>query len=91
MKFLVRSMQRAGLTEEENARLYSAMNDFYSRIPPNVTLECDYVRADRLGSYSVLDVPDRAALDAILVPFTGLVELETVEVVTTAESAPASS
>ena len=80
MKFLVHSDQRAGLTGEENRRLYGAMQAFYSEVPEGVTLECDYIKADRSGSYSVLDVPDRAALDAILAPFDGLVVLEVVEV-----------
>ena len=84
MKFLVHSDQRPGLTDEENRRLYGAMQDFYTGIPDGVTLECDYVKADRSGSYSVLDVPDRAALDAILEPFEGLVVLEIVEVLPSA-------
>ncbi len=80
MKFMVHSSQRPGLTEEENGRLYAAMQAFYGEIPEGVALECDYVKADRSGSYSVLDVPDRAALDAILAPFDGLVVVEVVEV-----------
>lgn len=86
MRFLVHSMQRPGLTDAENLRLYEAMGVFYAKIPAGVTLECDYVRADKLGSYSVLSVPDRAALDQILAPFDGLVVLDVVEVMTAQES-----
>lgn len=86
MRFLVRSMQRTGLTEAENKRLYAAMGEFYGNIPDGVTLECDYIRTDRLGSYSVLEVPDRATLDHILSPFEGLVNVEVVPVLTAAEA-----
>ncbi len=86
MRFLVHSTQRAGLTDAESSRLYEAMGAFYGSIPEGVTLECDYVRADKLGSYSVLCVPDRAALDRILAPFEGLVVLVVVEVLTSLEA-----
>ena len=80
MKFMVESTQVPDLSEAQLARLYEAMGQFYSSIPDGVTLECDYVRADRSGSWSVLDVPDRAALDAILAPFDGLVRVAVTEV-----------
>ncbi len=86
MRFLVHSMQRTGLTDDENRRLYEAMGVFYGNIPDGVTLECDYVRADKLGSYSVLSVPDRATLDQILAPFEGLVNVEVVSVQTAQEA-----
>ena len=83
MKFMVVSMQVPNLTAEQNARLYKAMGRFYPDVPDGVTLECDYIRVDKLGSYSVLDVPDRETLDEILEPFDGLVQVEVVEVGTT--------
>ena len=86
MRFLVHSMQVPNLSPEQNARLYQAMNAFYHQIPKGVTLECDYIRADKLGSYSVLDVPDRATLDRILAPFDGLVQAEVVPVLTAQEA-----
>jgi hypothetical protein len=86
MRFLVHSMQRPGLTPAETARLYAAMRVFYGDVPRGVTLECDYVRDDRRGSYSVLDVPDRATLDRILAPFAGLVDVDVVPVLTAAEA-----
>ena len=86
MRYHVHSMQRPGLTEAESRSLYEAMGVFYGAIPTGVTLECDYVRADKLGSYSVLSVPDRAALDRILAPFEGLVVLDIVEVLTVEEA-----
>lgn len=86
VRFLVVSEQVPGLSEAETARLYAAMKDFYEAVPDGVVLECDYVRADRRGSYSVLTVPDRAALDRILAPFEGLCRLQVVEVLTAAEA-----
>ena len=81
MRFLVHSMQRPGLIASERTRLYAAMAAFYAEIPPDVVLECDYIRADKLGSYSVLRVPDRAAVDRVLAPFEGLVDVDVVELV----------
>jgi hypothetical protein len=86
MRFLVQAMQRPDLTPDEHARLYAAMGEFYGGIPSGVTLECDYIRDDRRGSFSVLDVPDRATLDRILAPFAGLVEVQVVPVLTAAEA-----
>jgi hypothetical protein len=86
MRFLVHSMQVPNLSPEQNARLYQAMNAFYNEVPKGVTLECDYIRADKLGSYSVLDVPDRATLDRIMAPFDGLVKAEVVPVLTAQEA-----
>ena len=45
-------------------------------MPADVKLEADYILADRSGSYSVLTVPDRETLDAIMAPFAGLVVAE---------------
>ncbi len=86
MRFLVQAMQRPNLTPADTARLYAAMGEFYGAIPSGVTLECDYIRGDRRGSYSVLDVPDRATLDRILAPFDGLVDVQVVPVLTAAEA-----
>jgi hypothetical protein len=86
MKFMVQSMQRPNLTEADNARLYTAMNGFYTNIPEGVTLMSDFIRADKLGSYSVLEVPDRATMDAIMAPFDGLVIVDIVEVLTAKEA-----
>lgn len=90
MRFLVKADQVPGLNPAQRARLYEEMGRFYAAMPPGVTLECDYVRTDRLGSYSVLDVPDRATLDAILAPFAGLVNVEVVPVWTAREAMAAS-
>ncbi|MEZ4473217.1 MAG: DUF3303 family protein [bacterium] len=79
MRYLVHSEQRPDLTPAEIDRLYAAIADFYKAIPTEVVLETDYVKADQRGSYSVLSVPDRASLDAIMAPFRGLVEVEIVE------------
>lgn len=86
MRFLVQSVQRPHLDERQMERLYAAMNAFYTQVPPGVELECDYIRADRRGSYSVLRVPDRSTLDRILAPFEGLVEIDVVRVTTAAEA-----
>ncbi len=81
MRFMVQGRQPADLTDDQRRRLYAAMDVFYGDIPDGVTLECDYIRADKLGSYSVLSLPDRATLDRILAPFDGLVDVEVVELV----------
>ncbi|MBU0550989.1 hypothetical protein KKF91_21210 [Myxococcota bacterium] len=78
MRYMVVSNQVPNLTQEQNQRLYAAMGVFYNDIPADVTLEGDFIREDRLGSYSVLTVPDRATLDRILAPFDGLVQVEIV-------------
>ncbi len=85
MKFMVQSEQARQLDDEERAELYKRMGVFYGGIPEGVTLECDYIRADRLGSWSVLDVPDRATLDGILAPFDGYVRVTVTELVSGAD------
>lgn len=86
MRFLVRARQSRELSEEEQGRFYAAMTRFYEAMPAGVTLECDYVRADRRGSYSVLDVPERSVLDQVLEPFAEFVDLEVVPVLTAREA-----
>lgn len=86
MRFLVHSLQVPDLDDAQRGRLYAAMQRFYAHVPDGVTLECDYIKADRSGSYSVLDVPDRATLDAIMAPFEGLVRVEIVPVLTKEEA-----
>ncbi len=86
MRFLVRGRSRTDLDPEAQRRLGVAMNAFYTAPPEGVVLECDYILSDRSGSFSVLVVPDRAALDAVLGPFEGLVDLEVFEVITGAEA-----
>lgn len=76
MRYIVISRQRPNLSPEETARLYAAANQFYTGMPEGVKLEADYILADRTGSYSVVDVPDRATMDAIMAPFAGLVNAE---------------
>lgn len=76
MRYIVISRQRPNLSPEETARLYAAANQFYTGMPAGVKLEADYILADRTGSYSVVDVPDRATMDAIMAPFEGLVNAE---------------
>ncbi len=85
MRFMVVSSQVPNLDAEQTQRLYAAMGDFYGKVPPGVTLEGDYIKADRSGSYSILSVPDRATLDRIMAPFAGLVLVEIVEVKTMTE------
>jgi len=76
MRFIVCSRQRPDLTDDERQRLYAAAESFYTTMPADVKLEADYILADRSGSYSVLTVPDRETLDAIMAPFAGLVVAE---------------
>ncbi len=76
MRFIVCSRQRPDLTDDERQRLYAAANAFYTKMPADVKLEADYILADRTGSYSVLSVPDRETMDAIMAPFEGLVVVE---------------
>jgi hypothetical protein len=76
MRFIVVSRQRPNLSPEETARLYAAANTFYTAMPAGVKLEADFILADRTGSYSVVNVPDRATMDAIMAPFEGLVVAE---------------
>ena len=86
MRFMVQSMQRPNLTAEERDQLYGAMQVFYNNIPDGVKLIFDFIRADKLGSYSVLEVPDRATIDHIMAPFDGLVNAEIIEVLTVGEA-----
>ena len=86
MRFLVHSLQNNDLDANQKVRLYATMNKFYTDMPKGITLECDYILADRSGSYSVLEVPDRAALDAVLAPFDGLIKVEIFEVITSEEA-----
>lgn len=86
MKVLVKGTQRRDLDAEEMRRLYAAMNAFYTDIPDGVTLLFDLIRTDRKGSYSVLEVPDRETIERIVEPFSGLVEIELVEVITAEEA-----
>ncbi len=81
MKFMVQSEQVPDLDAAQRTQLYASMARFYGEIPEGVTLETDYIRADRQGSWSVLEVPDRAALDEILAPFEGLVRVTVTEVI----------
>lgn len=81
LRFMVCSEQIPDLPPERTAELYARMGEFYGAIPAGVVLECDYVRADRTGSWSVLAAPDRATLDRVLAPFEGLVLLSVHEVV----------
>lgn len=76
MRYIVVSRQRPNLSPEETTRLYAAANQFYTGMPPGVKLEADFILADRTGSYSVVSVPDRATMDAIMAPFEGLVVAE---------------
>lgn len=76
MRYIVVSRQRPNLTPDEQGRLYAAAQKFYTQMPPGVRLEADYILADRTGSYSVVDVPDRATMEAIMAPFDGLVVAE---------------
>ncbi len=76
MRFIVNSRQRPNLTPEETQRLYAAAGAFYTQMPPGTILEGDFILYDRTGSYSVLTVPDRETLDAIMAPFEGLVVVE---------------
>ena len=76
MRYIVHSRQRPNLTPEQLKRLYAAAEKLYTQIPPGVKLEADYILADRSGSYSVLTVPHRATLDAIMAPYEGLVIAE---------------
>jgi hypothetical protein len=88
MHFMVQSRQRPNMTGAETDRMHEAMAAFYANIPHGVTLECDYVHADKLGAYSVLRVPNRATLDGILAPFDGLVVVRVVEVLATTNGLP---
>jgi len=76
MRFIVCSRQRPALTEDEGQRLYAATEAFYREMPADVKLEADYILADRSGSYSVLTVPGRETMDALMAPFAGLVVAE---------------
>lgn len=76
MRYIVHSRQRPNLSPEELARLYAAAEKFYTQMPAGVKLEADYILADRSGSYSVLTVPDRETMDAIMAPYEGLVIAE---------------
>ncbi len=86
MRFMVQAMQPPVLTPEQQAQLQKAIGAFYANIPADVTLECDYIRADRRGSWSVLSVPDRATLDRVMAPFEGLVVVDIVPVLTAEEA-----
>jgi|ETNmetMinimDraft_25_1059894.scaffolds.fasta_scaffold310202_1 hypothetical protein len=81
MKFMVVSEQVTDLKEDARSELYEAMNQFYSNIPPGVRLEKDYIRADRLGSYSILEVENREAVTAVMAPFDGLVHAQIIELI----------
>jgi hypothetical protein len=76
MRFIVCSRQRPNLSDDERQRLYAAAETFYTKMPADVKLEADFILADRTGSYSVLTVPDRETMDAIMAPFAGLVVAE---------------
>ena len=79
MRYLVHSEQKPDLTPGQIEGLYEAIADFYKAIPTEVVLETNYVKTDQKGSYSVLSVPDRASLDAIMAPFSRFVEVEIIE------------
>jgi 5-bromo-4-chloroindolyl phosphate hydrolysis protein len=79
MRFIVISKQVQGLTAEQTATLYTRMAQFYENIPSDVILEADYIRLDKLGSYSILDVPNREVMNTIMAPFNELVSAEIIE------------
>lgn len=81
MRFMVISKQRTDLNDAQQRTLYEAIQAFYANPPATMTVESDYVLADRTGSYSIVEVADRATLDTVMRPFDGLVNVEINEVV----------
>ncbi|MCA9545688.1 MAG: hypothetical protein KC613_14890 [Myxococcales bacterium] len=84
MRFLVISRQKPGLNDTQKQGLYQAVTAFHTN-PGAVKVEADYALADRSGSYSVVDVPDRATLDAKMAAFAPFVTTEVLEVMPAAQ------